>query len=441
MAKGYEKYLQRLGHTTGRMSKHLPKPNVCRIEVMDGAARRSYMGGFQGTLDCFKEQMIDALANGRYDLYEPFYGILDNAASGSGPSFEVKANWRDNQGKKSGFAKMSQIITGTGGKSGLLGRIPLMSGVNSLANGVFNTVEQVATAGMQLAGVNNNCTGSMTIKDFAGATIDSTLPLKFQWYMPEQEDMCRMSLKRLIMMAYVRPMDMEAFDIMNAMIDGVLAAGKNLQPVLDKIKSSVSDMYGGAAQTVGDFMEAPKNGMRDTYDQTLDFWGGPGTGKANRDSWNTIYNEGKSTAGNIVEEGIHVAKGVIATGIDAYNSINKYFGGEITANPLPVRVSIGHYLDLEPMVINSVKIYASTEQFISSDGTHLPIFMNADVNVSYWMQPGPTKDFISILGNEVFEQFIDRSKQKVQGAGNGNGESKKNQNKKNKNNPTRKKKR
>ena len=412
MAKGYEKYLQRLGHTTGRMSKHLPKPNVCRIEVMDGAARRSYMGGFQGTLDCFKEQMIDALANGRYDLYEPFYGILDNAASGSGPSFEVKADWRANQGKKSGFAKMSQIITGTGGKSGLLGRIPLMSGVNTLANGVFNTVEQVATAGMQLAGVNNNnCTGSMTIKDFAGATIDSTLPLKFQWYMPEQEDMCRMSLKRLIMMAYVRPMDMEAFDIMNAMIDGVLAAGKNLQPVLDKIKSSVGDMYGGAAQTVGDFMEAP------------------------------IYNEGNSTAGNIIDEGIHVAKGVIATGIDAYNSINKYFGGEITANPLPVRVSIGHYFDLEPMVINSVKIYASTEQFISSDGTHLPIFMNADVNVSYWMQPGPTKDFISILGNEVFEQFIDRSKQKVQGAGNGNGESKKNQNKKNKNNPTRKKKR
>ena len=441
MAKGYEKYLQRVGHTTGRMSRHLPKPNVCRIEVMDGAARRSYMGGFQGTLDCFKEQMIDALASRKYDLYEPFYGILDNAASGSGPSFEVKASWRQKTGNKSGFSKMSSIITGTGGKSGLLGRIPLMSGVNTLANGVFNTVEQVATAGMQLAGVNNNCTGSMTIKDFAGATIDSTLPLKFQWYMPEQENMCRMSLKRLIMMAYVRPMDMEAFDIMNAMIDGVLAAGKNLQPVLDKIKSSVSDMYGGAAQTVGDFMEAPKNGMRDTYDQTLDFWGGAGTGQANRDSWKSIYNEGKSNSGKIIDESIHISKGVISTGIDAYNSINTYFGGEITANPLPVRVSIGHYFDLEPMVINSVKIYASQEQFISSDGTHLPMFMNADVNVSYWMQPGPTKDFISILGNEVFEQFIDRSRNNIQGNGNGNGEQKKNGKQKNKNNKNRKKKR
>ena len=34
------------------------------------------------------------------------------------------------------------------------------------------------------------------------------------------------------------------------------------------------------------------------------------------------------------------------------------------------------------------------------------LFINAEVQVSYWMQPGPTKDFISILGNEVFSQFI-----------------------------------
>jgi hypothetical protein len=100
-------------------------------------------------------------------------------------------------------------------------------------------------------------------------------------------------------------------------------------------------------------------------------------------------------------------KRVTGLGVGAYNSLNTFFGGEITANPLPVRVSIGHYLDLEPMVIDSVKIYSSTEQFVSADGTHLPIFMNADVTVSYWMQPGPTKDFISVLGNEVFGQFVE----------------------------------
>ena len=95
-----------------------------------------------------------------------------------------------------------------------------------------------------------------------------------------------------------------------------------------------------------------------------------------------------------------------------YNSVNKYFGGEITANPLPVRVSIGHYLDLEPMIITSLSITTSKEQFISRDGTHLPIFINADVGVAYWMQPGPTKDFLSILGNEMFEEYINRDEQK-----------------------------
>ncbi len=399
MANGYDKYLQRIGHTTGNMSKHLPKPNVCRIEVMDGASRRSYMGGFQGTLDCFKETMIDAInRKNHFDMYEPFYGILDNSNSGVGPSIKVDAKWTQPQGNKSGFAKMSSIITGNGGKSGLLGRIPGLSGVNTVANGVFNTVEQVATAGMQLSGVNNNCTGSMTIKDFAGASIEATLPLKFQWYMPEQEDMCRMSLKRLVMMTYVKPMDMDAYDIMNEMINGIFASANNLQPVWDKVKN-------WSAQQVNN---------------VVNIWGGEGIGtggNAANATQQSSYKSGTNSNGQnntsgVADKVIATTKSLVSTGIDAYNSINKYFGGEITANPLPVRVSIGHYLDLEPMVITGLNISASKEQFISADGTHLPMFMNAEVNVAYWMQPGPTKDFLSILGNEVFEDYIDRSAQK-----------------------------
>ena len=116
-----------------------------------------------------------------------------------------------------------------------------------------------------------------------------------------------------------------------------------------------------------------------------------------------------SVANSSVAQGLAtVAKSVAGAGVDTYNSLNSFFGGEIVANPLPVRVSIGHYLDLEPMVIDSVNISASTEQFVSADGTHLPVFMMAEVKVSYWMQPGPTKDFISILGNEVFGEYVDR---------------------------------
>lgn len=428
MAKGYEKYKQRVGHTSGVMSTRLPKPNVCRIEVMDSAARRAYMGGFQGVIDAFREQMQDALAlSSGYNLYEPFYGILNNQSSGRGPSFDVTANWAENGGNKSGFNRMSQILTGNGGTSGLLGVLP---GLNGPVHSVLNTIEHVANAGMELSGVNNSCTGSMTIKRFNGAKIDANLPLKFQWYLPEQEDMCRISLKRLVMMTYVRPMDMDGYQIVNAMIDGLLASGKQLYPVYEKAKNWVTDAfkqgdefgrettgvgYKEAGSMVGGFASDTGQYVADTYRDTLDFYGGEGTAKENGKFWGDVYKDGKTTLQNAgaKEAGVsfvndlgHAVKGIVSEGVNAYNSINTYFGGEITANPLPVRVSIGHYFDLEPMVITKLSISSSNEQFVSKDGTHLPVFMYADVNLSYWMQPGPTKDFISILGNEVFSEYV-----------------------------------
>lgn len=382
MATGYEKYVQRVGHTdrNSKMSKDLPKPNVCRIEVMDGEARRAYMGGMSKTLDTFRETMYENLTS-NYDLYEPFYGIL-NTESKAGPSFEVKAGWtQPKNDNKSGFARMNTILTDNG-KSGLIGA--LSGNVAGKVNSVLSGIENVAQLGMDLSGVNNNCTGSMTIKKFTGATINATLPLKFQWYLPEQEAMCRQSLKRLIMMTYVRPMDMSGYEIVNKTIEALINAGGTLA---DETKSMVSDLITGEYRGSG---FTPTNSTSSYKD-----------GNA------TSSNSKETSEGGIIEKGVEIMKRVTGLGVGAYNSLNTFFGGEITANPLPVRVSIGHYLDLEPMVIDSVKIYSSTEQFVSADGTHLPIFMNADVTVSYWMQPGPTKDFISVLGNEVFGQFVE----------------------------------
>lgn len=359
------------------MSKRLPKPNVCRIEVLDGEARRAYMGGFQksfqASLDTFRETMLDAIAlESGYDMYEPFYGIL-NADTGNGPSFSVKANWSEPKGNKSGFARMNTILTGGGGNAGLLGAIPgIGSAISRTTNSVLGGIESVAQVGMELSGINNNCTGSMTIKKFTGAQIDAALPLKFRWYLPEQEDMCRQSLKRLVMMTYVRPMDMQGDAIVNEMINGLVNAGSQL---VDSAKQMIDNVTSGYYSS-GDSSYKEGN--------------------------SSSSNSGKAEPGSVKD----VINKVIGSGVDIYNNLNTFFGGEITANPLPVRVSIGHYLDFEPMVINSVRIQASNEQFISPDGTHLPVFINAEVQVSYWMQPGPTKDFISILGNEVFSQFI-----------------------------------
>jgi len=409
MATGYEKYLTRVGHSepNSKMSKRLPKPNVCRIEVLDGAARRSYMGGFQKSIDVFRTEMLEAIANkSNYDLYEPFYGIL-KTDTGNGPSFKVSATWQDNGSNKSGFARMNTILTGGGGNSGLLGVIPfagnyLSTNVNKLAN----TAESFAQMGMELSGVSNQFTGSMTIKKFGGAKIEADLPLKFQWYLPEQEDMCRQSIRRLIMMTYVRPMDMEGYDIVNKMISGLMSAGETMwegaKEMIQKPAAGVSRVMNnldGSGQRAMDYVVTGNINSADQY----------------KDSTPAAQTT-ESTSDNPSSSGIGVGKAIKETlaevagiGVDTYNSINTFFGGEITANPLPVRVSIGHYMDLEPMVITGVKFNASTEQFVSADGTHLPVFIDAEVNVSYWMQPGPTKDFLSILGTEVFEPFIDRA--------------------------------
>ena len=409
MATGYEKYLTRVGHseTNSKMSKRLPKPNVCRIEVLDGAARRSYMGGFQKSIDVFRTEMLEAIANkSNYDLYEPFYGIL-KTDTGNGPSFKVSATWKDDGSNKSGFARMNTILTGGGGNSGLLGVIPfagnyLSTNVNKLAN----TAESFAQMGMELSGVSNQFTGSMTIKKFGGAKIEADLPLKFQWYLPEQEDMCRQSIRRLIMMTYVRPMDMEGYDIVNKMISGLMSAGETMwegaKEMIQKPAAGVSRVMNnldGSGQRAMDYVVTGNINSADQY----------------KDSTPAAQTT-ESTSDNPSSSGIGVGKAIKETlaevagiGVDTYNSINTFFGGEITANPLPVRVSIGHYMDLEPMVITNVKFNASTEQFVSADGTHLPVFIDAEVNVSYWMQPGPTKDFLSILGTEVFEPFIDRA--------------------------------
>lgn len=395
MATGYEKYLTRVGHSenNSKMSKRLPKPNVCRIEVLDGAARRSYMGGFQKSIDVFRTEMLEAIANkSNYDLYEPFYGIL-KMDTGNGPSFKVSATWKDNESNKSGFARMNTILTGGGGNSGLLGVVPfagnyLSTNVNKLAN----TAESFAQMGMDLSGVSNQFTGSMTIKKFGGAKIDADLPLKFQWYLPEQEDMCRQSIRRLIMMTYVRPMDMEGYDIVNKMISGLMSAGETMW---EGAKEMIQKPVAGVSNAIGNYVDWASNGNANA-DQY-------------KDSTPTT-SENTSSSGSGVGKAIKETLAEVAgIGVDTYNSINTFFGGEITANPLPVRVSIGHYMDLEPMVITSVKFNASTEQFVSADGTHLPVFIDAEVNVSYWMQPGPTKDFLSILGTEVFEPFIDRA--------------------------------
>jgi len=377
MAKGnrtneLKKYKVRVGHTSGMMREALPKPNVVRIQVLDGPARRSFMGGFHSTLDEFRTTMQDAVAAAsHYNMYEPFYGILDSS-EGQGPSLNVSAKWAAQNATKSGFAMMNTLLTSEG-QGGIVGLLPFIGGnLSDKINTALGTIDKVATTSMGFAGMNNYATGSTTIKQFTGTTIDANMPLKFKWYLPEQEQMCRISIKRLITMAYVRPMDMDAATIANGIINAVVQTGSS---VYDAVTGSITGSYNEGTSSQNRGKQASSNKEESAgHDSMLGKW----------------------------------AKNAVKYGVNVYNSINSYFGGEITANPLPVRISIGHYLDIEPVVITDVRITASREQFISKDGTHLPIWVEAEVKFDYWMQPGPTKDFMSFLGSEVFDEWVRR---------------------------------
>lgn len=98
-----------------------------------------------------------------------------------------------------------------------------------------------------------------------------------------------------------------------------------------------------------------------------------------------------------------------STGASALGStILSYLGASegfaLTMDPLPVRLTVGHVLDMAPLVITSVKLSCSKEQFISPDGSHIPLFITATISFDTWLNPLPQHDFLEIMGDQVFGQ-------------------------------------
>ena len=81
---------------------------------------------------------------------------------------------------------------------------------------------------------------------------------------------------------------------------------------------------------------------------------------------------------------------------------NQYFGRELTFDPLPVRVSLGQYMDLEPLVITNMKVDFSKETFINKEGRHVPVTCSVAISFKFWMNPAPNLHFVSLLGHEMF---------------------------------------
>ena len=333
-------------------SSNIPKPNVIRIEVLSGRARQAFMGGFNRVLDGVKYSVIRQLSEGAG--FAPFFGILANPAA---MTFGVNATWSVDPQK--GFLAAAA-------------HVPVLGTALGMVKDATATAAAIGSAVSSLAGLDNDSVGSSTIKSFGGASVGKGFSCSCMWYMPEQENLFRLSYRRLMQLAYLRPLNTSGDVISKATsaalsqaFSGMVTEGKTLVTSVASAATNVSENSNDSNQSATDSA-----------------FSGPLSGTG-------------SGAANMISDAVGRVSSVSA-------AINNFMGNELTIAPLPVRVTVGHLYDFEPMVITGVTLQPSTETFQNRVGYQIPIYMTVTITFDYWMTPGPSKQWVSVIGDEVF---------------------------------------
>lgn len=322
-------------------SASLPLPNVVRIEVLSPLAKARYLGQFHSMMEGFRQQLANSIMTP--DATQPFYGFFDPEANGD-IGFDINANWeQDSSGLLNSMAsKMSKV--------------PVVGSLAGKAAGALSSVSNVANTLVKTMGMDNTSTGSCTMKSFSKASFAFNKSIKCSWYMPEQEAQARVSITRLMKMAYVRNFDL------NSRSD---------------YSKKIAEAFRAMTQQMASF--------------------------------NMPEESASGFAGGVLSDMAHLAAGVTETfggSIDTLVSgaigINEFFGGSLTVAPMPLRLTLGHILDIEPVVITGINVSGSKEQFMTTDGTNIPLFVNANISFDMWMIPDPNKGFVRWLGDDVF---------------------------------------
>lgn len=319
---------------TGGLSTALPKPNILRIEVLDGNARERYLSAVQLKGDELRQKIYQNVTLPGERL---FYGFL---VGGGETGFSLSTQWE----RQTGSGAILDNLKGIAG---------LVPGGNTVVGGAQQALDNIGEIGGSLLGINKSTTGSGTVKDFTSiALTDYTLTCG--WYLPEQYHLCVKSLKALYRMAYPKQTDVES------------------------ILSKMSDVVSGITSN-NELKRAASN--------------------ANK--------EGESAPGltdRVIDSGIDLVKDTA----NLVMNVQEAFGVNYTFNPLPVRASVGQYMDIEPLVITNVNTSFSKETFINysgkEKGRHLPITVKVSITFEYWLNPAPDLEFTSLLGEEMFGQ-------------------------------------
>ena len=375
-----KKYLPFPGHTDKVSAKYhspnLPNPNVIRIEVLSPSARAQYLNsGIYAMANRFQQALKESFIDG----IQPFYGFFDPEKT-QGIEFAVHASWDKNSNH--GFGEVAGIMKKV---TGAVSKVPVVGSVGKLGTGVIQgaeTIDAVAKDMANIAGIDTNSTGACTMKDFSGVDFKFNKKVVCSWYLPEQENMARLSISRLIKLAYVRHMNMDNKDVVGALTKAAseMMAGPEWRSMTSTISQMGSEIMSApvVGETLGDLGHMI-NGLRLTAEEN-----------------------GLLPSSDTTKVIVDVAKQIANGGIDAMIKLNSFFGGNLTMNPFPVRLTMGHILDIEPVVITDVQFSSSKEQFITEDGTHVPLWITATIGFEMWMIPDPKKGFIRWMGDDVF---------------------------------------
>lgn len=448
-------------------------PNVVRIEPLGPAARQAFLGPIHAAADALKLRMAYAM---NPDAFKPFYGILTpNDISQLNITFS--SNWKEGDPKTSfnraveilkspavamplgasageaiGDAVGGHDVTGfaLGTAAGAITSLWMdnkagdksknNSLVDKLSSAVGGVSEKLGSS-MEMYGMDSSSTGASTLKSFGGSSMDLPVQLTFSWYMPEQEDLFRLSIHRLLQLAYVRNAytdKKDFFDNLKAATNsGMQQSFINAKNLKDSLKG-VADSWITAGDTVVSVAEANgselggvkalletengqlRNGVVDAAGSGVKV--GNAIGKTISDAAEALGATIDQNAKEMSENGqfadankqnlVDGMNEVIAKVLDAYIQGSTFMGANFVLVPNPVRVTIGNVLDVEPMVIEHVKIIPSEELFINSIGASIPVTMKVTVSLKPWMTPGPNHDFIHLIGDNLFYPIPTKSSDK-----------------------------
>lgn len=409
-----KKYLPFPGHndkvSKAYHSEKLPNPNVIRIEVLSPSAKAAYLnGGLYAMTNRFQQALMETMLYD--DATKPFYGFVDPEET-AGVTFGVSASWEKG---KHGFGELAKVLKGVAGD---FSRIPVVGAVGKVAGGVIGAAEKIGKYSKDMAnaaGLNTDSTGACTMRDFKRATFDFNKTVKCKWYMPEQEYMARLSISRLLTLTFLRSANMDDKDVLGKLTSAIseLTSSQEWENTFSSIHSIGNEIAGMGKSVVklgksyatdvlgGGIVNGATGLMNDATEWVGEFTNAVSNTWGLNEKAETAKNalapseDTKSLAGDVMKQ-------IVNGGTDILMKVNSFFGGNLTVNPFPVRVTIGHILDIEPVVIEKVTFHASKEQFISEDGTHIPLYITADIQFGMWMTPDPKKGFIRWMGDDVF---------------------------------------